>query len=393
MSSPLTAQLRSVYLYTYFSGMMFWYGIEQLFLEEIGDGVFARGVTLAVFSFTMFLATIPAGAISDIWGRVRSLKFAIAMMMLSIVILALSHSVLVYSIGAVFFALFWSFDEGAKEAFVYDLLADEEQESQYQKVLGRIYAALLFGAATANFSSGFIAEATSLRTTYWLALIPCGVALYFLIKLHEPEHHRQVGKNILSQLDDAAKALAQHRTLLIVAISMVLIYLVSDIAGEFAQPAIVEHTDSAILVGLAWGVMGLNSRRECASGKYNIPSSRYHGIHSWLNRNIGYCWLWVMGWGRRSVGGSTYLCGGSTKSYPCVSVMAAHPRAHSNRGLATRAHHIYCTYGRKVKLLLPLAVFEGMVGKLTLWGKPCGQSVLRRFLPVPIKCKGEHECF
>ncbi len=257
MSDSLTKQLKSIYLYTFFTGMMFWYGIEQLFLEDIGDGVFARGATLAAFSFTMFLATVPAGALTDVWGRVRSLKVAVFLMVVSVAIMAVSGSVFTYSIGAIVFALYWSFDEGAKEAFVYDLLVDEKQQKQYQRVLGRIYAALLVGAAISNFASGFIADATNLHVNYWISVIPAAAAFFNLMQLHEPEHHKQLGKKVMSQLDDAFRAMSNNSVLLIIVIGQTLIFLISDIAGEFAQPAIVEHTDSAIVVGVAWGLLGL----------------------------------------------------------------------------------------------------------------------------------------
>ncbi len=257
MPDYLKSQIRSIYLYTFFSGMMFWYGIEQLFLGEIGDAVFVRGVTFAVFSVSMLLTNIPAGAISDIWGRVRSLKLALVMMAVSLVVLSLSQNTIHYAIGAALFALFWSFDEGAKEAFVYDSLADIGQTKKYQRILGRIYGALLMGAASANFLSGFIANATSLRTTYVISLAPCAVAFFFVLRLKEPEHHKQVGKKILHQLDDAARAILHHRVLAVIVAAQMLIYTAASISGEFAQPAVVEYTGSPVVLGLAWGVMGL----------------------------------------------------------------------------------------------------------------------------------------
>ena len=257
MNAELKKQLKYIYLYTFFSGMMFWYGIEQLFLETIGDGVFVRGVSLAVFSLTLFLFNIPAGAISDIWGRVRSLKIALLAMALGLLVLGLSQNVWHYAVGSFVFGLFWAFDEGAKEAFVYDSLYDSGEQKKYQRILGRIYAVLLVGAASANFLSGPLSELTSLRSTYFFSVVPCILALYFVSKLHEPDHHKQVGKKILRQLDDAAKAIAAHKVLFAVVVAQTLIYIGSSISAEFAQPAIVEHTDSAILLGIAWGIMGL----------------------------------------------------------------------------------------------------------------------------------------
>jgi MFS family permease len=257
MDKQLKKQINYVYLYTFFTGMMFWYGIEQLFMEEIGDGVFVRGVALAVFSITMVLANIPTGAFSDVKGRVKSLKIALLMMALGLLAMSLSQNAVHYSLGALFFGLMWSFDEGAKEAFVYDTLVDNKQEDLYQRVLGKIYAALLIGAAASNFLSGFIADATSLRTTYVISFIPCAAAFYFVTKLVEPDHHKQVGKKILRQLDDAGRALKANRVLLALVTAQMLIYVVASISVEFAQAAIVEYTSSAVILGGVWGLLGL----------------------------------------------------------------------------------------------------------------------------------------
>ena len=236
---------------------MFWWGIEQLFLEEIGNGIFLRGISLAVFSAGMFLFNIPTGAISDIWGRVRSLKVGVASMVLGLVVLSVSNDVWLYSIGVLLYSIFWTFNEGALEAFVYDSIADNKQESSYQKIIGRVYAMNLFGAGVANLFSGFVAEAFNLRFTYILSIVPAILCMYFLTRLVEPSHHKQVDKKILSQLGDAFRFIKRSRVIIALVLSSALIYTASTLVGEFSQVAVVEHVDTAISLGLIWAAFGL----------------------------------------------------------------------------------------------------------------------------------------
>lgn len=253
----LKSQLRHVYLYNFFSGMMFFYGIEQLFLDQIGDGTFIRAIMLIVFSVTTTLSNIPAGAFSDIWGRVRSMRLGILLLMASLVVLGFSQNIWHYTFGSILFTLFWSFDSGAKEAFIYDTLADHHKTKDYEKILGKTYAYLLAGVAVANISSGFMANATSLRSTFFISLIPGIVAFYLLSKLHEPDHHKQTNRKILNQISELKKTLLQKRTLLLLIIAQIIIYTISSLVGEFSQVSIVEYTDSAIVLGLVWAGLAI----------------------------------------------------------------------------------------------------------------------------------------
>ena len=253
----LNQQIRFVYIYTFFSGMMFFYGVEQLFMNTIGDGAFVRGVTLAAFSISMFLSNIPTGAVSDIYGRVKSLKIGLVLLIASLVILGFSEGVIVYAIGSALFGLYFAFDEGAKEAFVYDILKDNKQEKRYQKILGRIYASLLIGAAAGNLLGGFIAEISSLRASYFVSILPCVVAFYCVMRLREPEHHKQAHKKVLSQLDDAWRAIKRSNTILIIVIAQLLIYTVGSISMEFMQLNMSEFITAPILFGGIWALLTL----------------------------------------------------------------------------------------------------------------------------------------
>ena len=253
----LNSQLKYVYLFSFLAGLMFWYGIEQLFMEEIGDGVFIRGMTLAAFSIGMFVFNIPTGAISDVWGRVKSMRLGAIALILSLIVLSLSNGVWLYVLGAVLISLFWTFNDGALEAFVYDSLHDAKQQGKYQKIIGRVYAAELFGAGIANFLSGFIAEATSLRFTYVLSIIPAVACLACLMVLKEPVHHKQSGRKVIGQLGEALSTIRRSKVLIALVISSTSIYTAFTLVSEFTQVTVVEFVDTAVALGLIWAAFGL----------------------------------------------------------------------------------------------------------------------------------------
>lgn len=253
----LDTQLKNLYIGFFFSGMIFFYGIEQLFIEQIGDGNFIRGVATAVFTVVLAAANIPSGALSDIWGRVVSIRLAFFIQAISLVILGLSDNVWTYAIGAGLFALYWSFQAGAREAFIYDLLVDNHKKEMFERVIGKLYALILIGAAFANLLSGILTNLTSLRAVYFISLIPSFLGIFFVSRLVEPKHHRQIGKKVFRQLDDGLMYLRHHKLMLELVVAQIMILAVAVLVNEFAQVAIVEHTSSPLILGVVWAGFAL----------------------------------------------------------------------------------------------------------------------------------------
>lgn len=257
MNKDLLKTTRFLNLYAFFSAMMFWFGIEQFFLNEFGNGTYARGASTTVFMLSYAIINIPAGALSDIWGRLRSLRLGIVFQIVGVIILGTSTTLTQYLLGYMIFAGFWALEAGAKEAYLYDSLVDHKKGHLFQKHLGRLHAYLLIGAATGNALSGFVADSFGLRSSYLLSLVASVLSLVVLSFMREPKHHRQVGKKVVHQIGDLYKLIKKNLTVRLLVLAGICIFLTAVIVGEFAQVVILEFTDSPKVLGFLWMAVAL----------------------------------------------------------------------------------------------------------------------------------------
>ncbi|MFZ1488205.1 MFS transporter [Candidatus Saccharibacteria bacterium] len=241
-------------------GLMFWYGIEQLFLDNILQDPSARAVVTTVWAVTFLLSDIPSGIIADRIGRKRALITASLFQLLLLCILAISPSLLVYGIGAAFYALYTAFQNGAFQAFLYDHLLSEGRERRYARYMGQASALFLLGAGVANALSGIIAEYSNLRVPYLLSILPALVALATIMTLREPSRHKE------SELSGWR---AHAKDIITVIASRPIIWVLGLIffaanafwltVGEFGQVYILSFGVSAAVLGLLWALTALIS--------------------------------------------------------------------------------------------------------------------------------------
>ena len=243
--------LRAIYL---LMGMMFWYGIEQLFLDKYLHNPSARGYLTAVFTASLVLFDVPAGIIADRVGRKVCLVGAAIAQIAGLLVLGSSDSLTTYLIGTVIFGLYLCLFNGAAQALLYDWLASRGETKLYAKQQGTMYALWLTGAGIANLLSGFIAHFWGLRSAYFLSIIPGLVALYALRKLAEPAHESKTESPWYSHVLDAVREIRTHRKIAGFALQFMAATVVLMTIGEFGQIYILSFGVGTIMLGLLWAV-------------------------------------------------------------------------------------------------------------------------------------------
>ncbi len=243
-------------------GMMFWYGIEQVFLDDIIRNASARAAVTIVFTIGMLLLDIPGGIIADKYGRRNALVIGCLLLPLSLIVLALSNSLLAYCVGVLMYAAYWSLCNGTVQALVYDHLSSTNERHLYAKHQGSVSGFGYIGAAVANLSSGFIAHSFGLRAPYLLSLAPAAVALFIAVTTREASRK--------STAEHTPTSLAKYYSSLLhtiqrspVAGIYALQWIVGLLAflsiGEFGQVFILAHGVSTIQLGILWAVVALAS--------------------------------------------------------------------------------------------------------------------------------------
>ncbi len=238
-------------------GMMFFFGIEQLFLNKILKDSAARGYLTIAYVSALIIFDIPTGIIADRISRKLCLVLAAFTQILSIIILGSSNTLAMYLIGSFVFGLCVCLANGAAQALLYDWLALENKTSDYAKEQGRNYAAFLIGAGIANIASGYLANAVGLRGNYYLSVLPCVLALILLIKLVDPPFSKVQNSLWYKHANEVFKEMIKNRKIVIFSIQMTASSVAFYTIGEFGQIYMLAFGISSVALGIFWAIDAL----------------------------------------------------------------------------------------------------------------------------------------
>jgi MFS family permease len=242
---PHLNMLRKLQIIYLLVGMMFFYGIEQLFLDRYLGNRSARGYATIVFALSLLVFDVPTGIIADKIGRKVCLVASVVIQAFSLVILGVSNSLEAYLIGIALFGLQMGMFNGAAQALLYDWLADNNKAKLYAKHQGAMYARFLIGAGIANIASGLIAHAWGLRTAYFASIIPALLALAVIARLREPAFEKNSDSIWYAHAGEALRTLRRH--------PVIVLYTI----GEFGQVYLLNFNISTITLGILWAIVAV----------------------------------------------------------------------------------------------------------------------------------------
>lgn len=248
-------QIQKVYLSNFLTGLVFWYGIEKLFMKSIGIDAVGIGIASVVFLAFTTIFDIPFGILADKWSRKGVLVLSAIGLATCSVLMGMSHSLLLYAFGEIFYGVYLVSTSGTYDAIIYDILHEEGRADQYSKVVGRMYAIFLVGAGVANMGSGFLAHRYGFRLTFYLTVVSCAINILVILTIVEPKFHKVDQKDhILKQLGSGARMLGNIKLLRLLAIVMSSFAIVDLFCSEFGQLYMLRYTSSVQLLGLLWSV-------------------------------------------------------------------------------------------------------------------------------------------
>jgi MFS family permease len=237
--------------------MMFFYGIEQLFLNKVIKDSSARAYVTIIYLAALLVFDVPTGILADRVSRKLCLLLGSVVQIISLVILGASSTVLVYLIGSFVFGISICLFDGAAQAILYDWLKLKTKTAIYAKEQGRNYAAFLIGAGIANVFSGFIANALDLRSTYFISLVPASLAFVLLLGLEDPPFAKKQATLWYKHLDEVIRELLSHRKIIVFSVQSVAAGVALYTIGEFGQIYMLAFGISTVTLGIFWAIDAL----------------------------------------------------------------------------------------------------------------------------------------
>ncbi len=267
--------LRRMYAISFLVGVVFWYGIEKLFLQEV-IGVGPAAVSVLVFVYTAIVLTLdlPAGILADRWGLEKTLALAIAVFIVTDVVLGSASSFLMYVLGIAGWGLFTVLYYGTYEALLYETALSQGRTVRYEAISATHLAWFTLGLAISATSSGFIADALSLQATYYLSLVPACLALGLIltVRRQQPAVQEVSTEKVVTRqwsgLVEAFSKLFAQRRLVNLTLGMLLVLLTTTPMYQYAQFVYIELFDGGrvevgimqalasllLIVGFVWAI-------------------------------------------------------------------------------------------------------------------------------------------
>jgi MFS family permease len=135
------------------NNLFFWMAPWLLFmLRYINFGQVA--VIQAIGLGTRVLAELPSGALADLLGKKKTLIVSFLLTSIGEALMIVNPSYEMFAVSFVVINLGYSFYSGTMDAFLYDTLVSDNQESRYPRVLSRQNAIMNGAVAVASIVGG-----------------------------------------------------------------------------------------------------------------------------------------------------------------------------------------------------------------------------------------------
>jgi MFS family permease len=242
-----------MYISNFLTGLVFWYGVEKLFMKSIGIDAVGVGVATAFLSIFCLLFDIPAGIIADRWSRKGMLMLSAGSLAICAIVLGVSTSLPMYILGYLFYGINVVATSGTYQAIIYDILHEEGRTESYSKIRGRAYGLFLVGAGVANVASGFVVARFGLRSVFFITIVSCIANFIVLSGVTEPVFHKADNKEqTFSQMKHASKAIARLKVLRALTIVLTVFAVSEMFKQDFGQLYMLRYVSAPQVIGLLW---------------------------------------------------------------------------------------------------------------------------------------------
>lgn len=191
--------IRKLYLLNLLAGIVFWYPIEKLYLEDIGAGPLGISINALVFLITLIVFDVPSGVLADKWKRKYTLLLALLCFIAACIWGGASSTWVQYLPMNILLGGFVVLTSGTFQAMMYDSLRDSGHERAYDKHQGRAYALFLGGLGVSSLAGGYLADWLGMPATYFLTAGVMVLAVLLACSLSEPASHKQVSDRKLKE--------------------------------------------------------------------------------------------------------------------------------------------------------------------------------------------------
>lgn len=163
--------------------------VVKLFYEENHLGDKYIFLLHSAYSAIIFVAEIPSGYLSDVWGRKKTMILGLFFGLIGFSAYSISYGLIGFLIAEIALGLGQGFVSGTDSALLYDSLSENKKQKEYIRYEGRIAGSGNVAEALAGVTVAALAF-SSVRIYYQLQVIFIGIAFAASWFLVEPSIHK-----------------------------------------------------------------------------------------------------------------------------------------------------------------------------------------------------------
>ncbi|MBQ3437154.1 MAG: MFS transporter [Fusobacterium sp.] len=172
--------MKYIYIYAFFSGMIFDRTLWILFLKDRSFSLTIIGIFQTFLNLTMAILEIPSGYISDKIGPKKTLIIAHFFIIFYLLCMIIPLREVSKIVAFIFYGIGLSLASGSEQSLIYKELLIKKEESKYQKVIGMYNSIFLFSLTLAIFLGGFI-QKKSWNYIYIATIVFQIISILFLL--------------------------------------------------------------------------------------------------------------------------------------------------------------------------------------------------------------------
>ena len=170
------SNIRKMYLFKIFSGVVFFVPVMMLFKEANGISPSEIFYLQIAFAMSMVFFEVPTGYFADIYGRKASMVVGAILQSIGIIAFSFAYGFWSFMLVEIVMGFGIALYSGANSALVYETLKEENQVLKYKEIWGNMQFYNMMTVGVSSVIGGFISDAYGMRYTIYAS-----VPFYFIL--------------------------------------------------------------------------------------------------------------------------------------------------------------------------------------------------------------------
>lgn len=228
----LRKNIRLFSIFNFLIGFSLFAPLAIIYFSKV-SGSFTLGTSVfGIIMLSSAIFEVPTGILSDKVGRRYTTVLGSWARVLAFVFYAIGLSYWWLVIGAVFEGLSRAFYSGNGDAFLYDTLAEEHKEGEYDTYKGKTSSTEQVAMGISAILSGLIAF-FSFNYLLWFSVFIQVLLLAVSYMLIEPKFRRKLNTNVFAHTKEAISLFISNKKLRLLSLASILSYSISELKWEF----------------------------------------------------------------------------------------------------------------------------------------------------------------